>query len=187
MKLEKWDSLPSGPFFGGGDIPTDLPVDYRATLEVNGGREGFLGAQYLRLYRLAELYDLNKQYGVQEANPTLLVFAADGYGGAFAFDRSTWNVWRVPLIPIPIPAERGQLQAVGSTFNEFVAWCMKKPQTHRVNPGSVGKETHMKKPLAFGGDFRDPQNFVMVTPTQHAERVSYWNKLYRKLAKDKPS
>jgi hypothetical protein len=70
---------------------------------------------------------------------------------------------------------------VAENFSDFVHSCLIKPQTHEVDPQSVGKEVHLKKPLCFGGHWNDHANVVLVTPVQHAELARYWNKLYRDL------
>src|SRR5207237_4210723 len=94
-------------------------------------------------------------------------------------DRTSWSVVRVPLIPIP--KEGDDVDHVADSFTEFVRESLAKPQIHRLDPGAVGKEIHMKKPLCLGGDWNDKTNLVAVTPVQHAELARYWNKLYRDL------
>src|SRR5437764_991696 len=99
--FERWDAVPSGPFFDSAELATGLPPDYLEAAITFGGREGFLGQQYLRLYRLSELSVLNGLYQIAQYNSDLVMFGSDGYGEAFAFDRTSWSVVRVPLIPIP--------------------------------------------------------------------------------------
>lgn len=177
--LAKWDAVPVGPFFDLREQHAGLPTDYVDAARTFGGREGFLGHQYLRLYRLSELAELNALYEVSQYNPALLVFASDGYGEAFAFDRHSWKVLKVPVIPLPVPGDEVDLLA--ETFTDFVRICAAGRQTHRADPKARGKELHLKKPLCLGGDWNDPSNLVLVTPIQHAELARYWNKLYRDL------
>jgi hypothetical protein len=177
--LAKWDAVPAGPFFGSREEPAGLPTDYVEAARTFGGREGFLGQQYLRLYRLSELAELNALYEFSTYNPALLVFASDGYGEVFAFDRLSWKVLKVPVIPFPVPGE--EVDVVAENFTSFVRTCSAEHQTHRADPKALGKELHLKKPLCLGGDWNDQSNLVLVTPIQHAELARYWNKLYRDL------
>lgn len=177
--LSKWDAVLSGPFFDSGEELAGLPLDYLDAAKRFGGLEGFLGQRYLRLYRLSELSALNEQYQMAQYNPDLIIFGSDGYGEAFAFDRSSWKVLNIPLIPLPIPGE--EIDQVAENFSDFVRSCAASPQTHPTDPQSIGKEVHLKKPLCFGGDWNDHTNIILVTPGQHAELARYWNNLYRDL------
>lgn len=183
--IEGWLSVESGPFFGVDGSPewsrAALPSDYFGTALSNAGREGFLGQQYLRLYRLEELRSLNEAYQTSRYFPGLVVFASDGYGEAFAFLRGDRRVLKVPLIPFPV--EGDDLDVVAPDFKTFAEFHISPPATLGPSPSMVGLETHLKQPLCFGGDWKDDKNLVMVTPTQHAELTRYWNPLYRDLLK----
>lgn len=67
----KWNLIATEPLFDTGPVPPQfkdvLSADYLAVIREFGGREGFLGSQYLRLHRLDELPNLNAAYNV----PTL--------------------------------------------------------------------------------------------------------------------
>ena len=70
------------------DLLAALPGDYIGVVREFGGREGFLGPVYLRLYRLEELEEVNLAYDVPAYFPEGVVFGSDGCGNAFAFRRN---------------------------------------------------------------------------------------------------
>jgi hypothetical protein len=71
---------------------------------MNGG-EGFMGEnEYLRLWRVEELAEMDAGYEVAEVEPDLFLFGTNGGGEAFAFDtRSTpFSLVAVPFIVIDL-------------------------------------------------------------------------------------
>jgi hypothetical protein len=177
--LAGWNAVPSGPFFELQEPPEELlaeavPSDYLLAIRSIGGREGFLGQQYLRLYRYGELLPLNQAYELPDYNPEIFIFAADGSGEAFGFVFGTDTVVKIPLIPIPAD----QADIVANGFVPFLDVLAKSGTPPELDQAKVGLELHLKQPLCFGGDFRDPNNVVMVPPAKHAELASYWNKVY---------
>lgn len=63
-----------------------LPTQYRRFMSDQDGGEGFVGGQYLILWRAAELVEFNHDYEVEKYAPGLLLFGSNGGGEAFAFD-----------------------------------------------------------------------------------------------------
>jgi hypothetical protein len=63
-----------------------LPEDYKEFLKQANGGEGFVGDAYVVLWRVEELLEMNKGYGVDEFAPGLFLFGSDGGGEGFAFD-----------------------------------------------------------------------------------------------------
>jgi hypothetical protein len=182
-ELAKWSSVESGPFF-----PVDttedwlgetLPQDYLINAKSYGGREGFFGQQYLRLYRPVELRALNEAYDIGRYHPGIVMFGSDGYGEGFGFLRCDGSVLKFPLIPLPIEGEK--MDKIAPNFEVFIRFIADIPATLKPNPSCVGKELHLKQPLCFGGDFKNPENQVMVPVSKHPELVCYWNNLYRNL------
>src|SRR5262245_10693385 len=116
----RWRATPSGPFFEMTDPPAEflqvLPEDYRAAVAEFGGREGFLGETYVRLYRLQELVALNAAYEVPSLLPEFIVFGSNGVGEAFAFPLGASAVIQVPFLPLA--AEHAKRKAID--FTEFV-------------------------------------------------------------------
>ena len=81
--LAKWRCQSSGPFFTLAEPPEDLIAqavrpEFASALKKYGGNEGFLGREYLRLHRYAELIALNAAYGVPDLAPRVFIFGSDG-------------------------------------------------------------------------------------------------------------
>lgn len=177
--LQAWNAVPSGPFFDLLEPPEEMlcdavASDYLDVIREIGGQEGFLGQQYLRLYRFEELIALNQAYQIPSYNPSLFLFGADGYGEAFAFVIGTDTVVKLPLIPIPTD----QVDVVADGFEGFLSRLAATGVSQDPDASKIGLELHLKHPLCLGGDFRDPENRILVTPSQHAELARYWNRMY---------
>ena len=177
--VARWRATPSGPFFPMADPPArflqGLPDDYLAVVGEFGGREGFMGEVYLRLYRLQELVALNLAYEVPSLLPEVIVFGSNGGGGAFAFPLGTAAVVQVPFLPLA--AQYAKRQA--DNFADSVRSLASSGESSAYNPDAVGMEVHDKHPICFGGSPTDPANKVLVPAPKHAEVCRFWNKAYR--------
>ena len=71
-----------------------LPPDYVDFLRGNDGGEGFVGSNYLILWRVEELSTFNREYEVEQYVPGLLLFASSGGGTGYGFDT------RDPAMPV---------------------------------------------------------------------------------------
>jgi hypothetical protein len=100
------------------EIGLRLPDDYRAFMERSNGGEGFLGKQYLILWRAEQIVPFNHDYQVNEYAPGILLFASSGGGEAFAFDtRST----QLPIVQVPfIGLDLQHAKEVAKTFTELL-------------------------------------------------------------------
>jgi hypothetical protein len=100
-------------------LSVELPLDYKEFLRVSNGGEGFLGRNYVRLWKAEELKPMNAGYGVAQFAPGLLLFGTDGGGEAFAFDTQAhpWTVVRVPFIGMGDPQ---CAMPLGRSFREFL-------------------------------------------------------------------
>jgi len=100
----KWSAKSTGPFFKSTEPPPKfvepLPKDYLDVIRDFGGKEGFLGQTYLRLYRLEELIQLNIAYQVPTLLPEVFIFGSNGYGEAFAFLLFEQSLVQVPFLPL---------------------------------------------------------------------------------------
>jgi hypothetical protein len=101
------------------DLPVWLPNDYIEFLLVSNGGEGFLGENYVRLWKAEELRQNNLNYAVAEFAPQLFLFGSDGGGEAYAFDTSAspYKVVQVPFIGMGDPETSIQL---GDSFKAFL-------------------------------------------------------------------
>lgn len=81
-------------------LRVSLPSDYLQFLGDHNGGEGFLGDNYLILWRAEELYPFNLEYQVEQYAPGLLLFGSDGGGEGYGFDtrNETMPIIRVPFV-----------------------------------------------------------------------------------------
>ena len=75
-----------------------LPKDYRDYLTATNGGEGFIGKQYLIMWRVGELIPFNRDYQVSEFAPGLFLFASSGGGEGFGFDTRCEDM---PIVQVP--------------------------------------------------------------------------------------
>jgi hypothetical protein len=65
-----------------------------------GGGEGFIGDNYIVIWRAEELANFNREYEVNEYAPGITLFGSNGGGEAYGFDfySPTMPVLRIPFI-----------------------------------------------------------------------------------------
>jgi hypothetical protein len=174
-----WRSTTSGPFFDLADPPAELlsvlPPAYLSAVAEFGGREGFLGETYLRLYRLRELIAINLAYDVLTLLPEFILFGSNGGGEAFAFAIGEPAVVQVPFIPL----QADHAERLGANFTEFVRSLPTQVHSLACRPEAVGMEVHDVNPICFGGNPNDPANKVLVPVRKHVELCRFWNRTYR--------
>jgi SMI1 / KNR4 family (SUKH-1) len=96
-----------------------LPADYVEFLQQMNGGEGFMGDnEYLMLWRVEELAEMDAGYNVPEFTPELFLFGSNGGGEAFAFDtRSTPQ----PIVAVPfIAMELCDAIMIATNFRTFL-------------------------------------------------------------------
>jgi len=95
-----------------------LPEVYKSFTAVHDGGEGFIGDQYLVLWRKGELIEFNCDYQVADYAPGLLLFGSNGAGEAFAFDcrDSQMGIRVVPFIGMNL----NDATFVSGTFDGFL-------------------------------------------------------------------
>ena len=81
------------------DFTNPAKIDDINALEENLGAEGAIGKEnYLALWSVNEIVDLNVEYAVKEFTPQLTYFGSDGGEMAYAFDTSNENI---AIVEIP--------------------------------------------------------------------------------------
>lgn len=77
-----------------------LPEDFLSVLSDVDGGEGFIGEEYLILWRADELIPFNKEYEVEKYAPGIFLFGSNGGGEGFGFDTRSkpYKVVEVPFI-----------------------------------------------------------------------------------------
>jgi SMI1 / KNR4 family (SUKH-1) len=96
-----------------------LPPQYKNFMTQRDGGEGFIGAQYLVLWRLGELIEFNRDYEAARYAPGLLLFGSNGAGEAFAFDTRVSEDMRIRMVPI-IGMSLRDATPVADTFENFL-------------------------------------------------------------------
>jgi hypothetical protein len=95
-----------------------LPLDYRRFMAAQDGGEGFVGTQYLVLWRASELVAFNHDYQVEVYAPGLLLFGSNGGGEAFAFDTRD-PFLKVVMVPFVGMSLRDAMH-VADSFDAFL-------------------------------------------------------------------
>ena len=71
------------------ELGLEFPKSYVDFLLITNGAEGSIGEEnYLVLWSVNEIVELNNEYAVKEFTPQLTYFGSDGGGTAYAFDVS---------------------------------------------------------------------------------------------------
>jgi hypothetical protein len=173
-----WNSIATNALFDVGPLPQPflevLPLDYLNAAREFGGREGYLGTEYLRLHRLEELAALNNAYDVPSAVPEVVIFGSDGALEAYAFTLLEFAIVKIPFIPLLFE----NAQFVAGSFSDFIAIMHDTGPSLNADPASLGMQIHSKHPIALGGSPTDAENRVLVPPQKHAEIARYWNTVY---------
>lgn len=96
-----------------------LPADYKGFMRIYNGGEGFIGDQYLILWRTDELIDFNRDYEVPKYAPGLLFFGSNGGGEAFAFDTRPSEEMKIRMVPF-IGMTLKDAKPLANTFESFL-------------------------------------------------------------------
>jgi hypothetical protein len=96
-----------------------LPGDYRGFMELSNGGAGIVGSSnYLIIWPLDKLIQMNIAYQVKEYAPGLILFGSNGGGEGYAFDARTTAM---PIVSVPfVGMDLSLLQVVARTFANFL-------------------------------------------------------------------
>jgi hypothetical protein len=77
-----------------------LPKDYIEFLKEHNGGEGFIGKNYIILWKAEDLVTFNQEYEVEQHAPGILLFASNGGGEGYGFDTldDVMPVVQIPFI-----------------------------------------------------------------------------------------
>lgn len=162
-----------------------LPDDYVSLIDELGPGEGFVGREYLRLYRLEELSAANQAYEILTYLPHHLLIGSDGGGNAILLNTKQAGA---PVEKIPfIPLDPDFGETLGENFSSFLDSLLSHAENadhlhpRSPNPETFGLEIHEKHPVVLGGDPEDTSNKIFLRPSVHAEAVVYFNRLVRNI------
>lgn len=75
------------------------PSDYIEFMKIHNGAEGAIGENsYLQLWRIEELIDANQAYEVERYASGFFIFASNGGGRAYAFNKSGSTIMHFEFI-----------------------------------------------------------------------------------------
>jgi hypothetical protein len=105
------------------NLGISFPSDYAQFMARSNGAEGFVGKQYLQLWRIDDLALLNKGYAVDEFAPELLMFGSNCGGTGYAFDLRSDEM---PIVAIEQAAlDISEAVPMGRTLYEFFETLLK--------------------------------------------------------------
>ncbi len=95
-----------------------LPATYIRFLQKHDGGEGFVGDNYLIIWKAEELSVFNREYEVDKYAPGLLMFGSNGGGEGYAFDRRSqeMNIVRVPFIGLSVESAIPMAESIDDLF-----------------------------------------------------------------------
>jgi hypothetical protein len=99
-----------------------FPDDYVEFITYTNGAEGSIGENYLVLWVIDEIVELNEGYSVNEFAKGLVLFGSDGGDTAFAFDTRT-NEMRIVTVPF-IGMGLDEITTISNTFNGFLEYLL---------------------------------------------------------------
>ncbi len=91
-----------------------LPNDYYTFLQEANGGEGFIGQEYLILWKAEELELFNQDYEVEKYAPEIFLFGSNGSGEGFGFDTRS-----IPYQVVQVPFIGMNLQSATHVANDF--------------------------------------------------------------------
>jgi cell wall assembly regulator SMI1 len=101
-----------------------LPAEYKQFMTNSGSGEGFVGENYLILWKVDELIQFNGEYEVEEYAPGLLLFGSNGGGEGYAFDTRPGEAMKIRIVPF-VGMSLEDAKTVAPTFREFLAQLVK--------------------------------------------------------------
>ncbi len=99
-----------------------FPDDYVEFITFTNGAEGSIGENYLVLWAIDEIIELNEAYSVNEFTEGLVLFGSDGGGEAFAFDTRT-NETQIVAVPF-MGMDLDEVTTISNTFNGFLKYLL---------------------------------------------------------------
>ena len=120
--LKDWDPNPGADAdairTAEASIGLTFPEDYKQFLARTNGGVGNVGPNYLSLYRVEELKQLNDGYEGSRYVPSVLLIGSDGGGEAYVFDlrKSPWAIARIPFIGMDLK----YLSPMADSFSQFL-------------------------------------------------------------------
>lgn len=96
-------------------IDFNLPDGMLEFLKQSNGADIDSNDEYVIIWPLTELVELNESYEIEEFVPNYYIFGSNGGGTAFLFNKGSGNIYQAPFIGM-----REELEFRAHTFTEFI-------------------------------------------------------------------
>lgn len=97
-------------------IKFKLPEGFIEFFKTSNGADIDGEEEYVMLWALTEMIELNTGYNVEEYAPEFFIFGSDGGGTAFAIERKTGHIFDMPFIGM----SKEEATFKCNTFDEFL-------------------------------------------------------------------
>ncbi|MEH7114674.1 SMI1/KNR4 family protein [Neobacillus niacini] len=104
------------------ELGVTFPNDYLEFISYSNGAEGSIGENYLILWSIEDIIELNEAYGVNDFAKGLVLFGSDGGDTAFAFD-SRKNETQIVSVAF-IGMDLSEITTCSNTFNGFLQYLL---------------------------------------------------------------
>lgn len=102
-------------------LGVQLPADYLSLLSHSNGLSGFVGENYLNLYRAEDV----QAYGLHEYAPFFIFIGSDGGGEGFVYDTRSPDM---PIVNVPFIGAASEMpRPLGKSILEFLERLHAKP------------------------------------------------------------
>ena len=100
------------------ELGVTFPKDYLEFITFSNGAEGNIGENYIIIWPIEDIVELNDSYGIEDFIKGLILFGSDGGNTAFAFDTRT-NEAKIVTVPF-IGFELNEVTTCSNTFKRFL-------------------------------------------------------------------
>jgi hypothetical protein len=104
------------------ELGVTFPNDYIEFISYSNGAEGSIGENYLILWAIEDIIELNEAYDVNDFAGGLVLFGSDGGDTAFAFDTRK-NETQIVTVPF-IGMDLSEITTCSNTFNGFLQYLL---------------------------------------------------------------
>jgi len=96
----------------------NLPADFLSIYSGLNGGEGFVGEDYLILWKAEDLVTFNEEYEVVKYAPGIFLFGSNGGGEGFGFDTRSklYTVVEIPFIGMDLQ----YVSLIADSFTQFL-------------------------------------------------------------------
>ncbi|WP_286862463.1 MULTISPECIES: SMI1/KNR4 family protein [Sphingobacterium] len=97
-------------------IDFKLPEGFIESFKDSNGADISSDENYIVLWALTDMIQLNRDYNVDEYAPDFFIFGSDGGGTAYAVKKSTSDIYEIPFIGM----SNEEAVFKNKTFSEFI-------------------------------------------------------------------